>query len=205
MNPWAPSPYAVTPVAVMLARCVARGLLSQEDVDSVPKETYAFSSHLQETEQQMKSKRRLNEVLLEIDLLKLEKENADVTHQFYLSRRFVALQKFTSHLQEVLREQTILRQRLMKPLCQTNLPIHADLHRYVVDLIKMVVDFIETLEKHMTTVRTIPTVSDAMVKLNNALTQLLAQVTEVEKLSEQVIQWRDRHISLLTPSKRQEE
>jgi len=42
-----------------------------------------------------------------------------------LGQRFASLQQFTSHLQEVLRDQTILLERLTKPLCQQNLPIQA--------------------------------------------------------------------------------
>ncbi|KAM3870917.1 HAUS augmin-like complex subunit 2 [Diretmus argenteus] len=192
------APYSVTPVANMLASCVARGALSQEEIDSASSQSYAFSSHLQEADQQMKTRRRLEELQLEMELLKLEKESADVAHRFYLSQRFQALQEFSSHLQEVLRDQMSLRQRLMKPLCRTSLPVQADLHRYVVDLIKMVVEFIEKLEKHMSTVQTSPTIDDSMVKLNNSLAQLLSQVMEVENLSNQVLQWKEVHSSLLS-------
>lgn len=34
-----------------------------------------------------------------------------------------------THLQKVLKNQNDLRQRLMKPVGRTNLPIQADLHR----------------------------------------------------------------------------
>ncbi|XP_046874187.1 HAUS augmin-like complex subunit 2 [Hypomesus transpacificus] len=199
MNPaWELTPYWVTPVASVLSRCVATGVLSQADLDTVPKEPHVFSTHLQEAEQLISMERELDKVNLETELLKLEKESADVTHKFYLSQRFSALQEFTSHLQDVLREQASLRQRLMKPLCQTNLPVEADLHRYVVEVIKMVVDFIGNLETSMNIVRTIPTVDDSMNKLNNGLAQLLAQVAEVEKLSKQILQWRTHHSSFIS-------
>ncbi|XP_041704046.1 HAUS augmin-like complex subunit 2 isoform X1 [Coregonus clupeaformis] len=195
MNPWVIAPYSVTPVASLLTRCVASGVLSQEDVDTVPREPHVFSPNLLEAEQHITMERELDKINLEMELLKLEKESADVTHKFYLSQRFTSLQQFTSHLQDVLREQASLRRRLMKPLCQTNLPIEADLHRYVVEVMRMAVDFIENLEAKMNTVRTIPTIDDSMSNLNNCVAQLLAQVTEVERLSNQVLQWRSQNSS----------
>lgn len=202
MNPWdwELTPYSVTPAASVLSRCVVTGALSQADLDAVPKKTHVFSTHLQEAEHLISIKRELDKVNLETELLKLEKESADVTHTFYLSQRFSALQEFTRHLQDVLREQASLRQRLMKPLCQTNLPIEADLHRYVVEVIRMVVDFIGNLETSMNTVRMIPTIDDSMNKLNNGLAQLLAQVAEVEKLSKQVLQWKTHHSNFICDS-----
>lgn len=195
MNPWDFAQYSVTPVASLLTRCVASGVFSQEDVDSVPREPHVFSPHLLEAEQHITMERELDKINLEMELLKLEKESADVTHKFYLSQRFTSLQQFTSHLHDVLREQASLRRRLMKPLCQTNLPVEADLHRYVVEVMRMVVDFIENLEAKISTVRSIPTIDDSMSNLNNGVAQLLAQVTEVERLSKQILQWRSQNSS----------
>lgn len=44
------------------------------------------------------------------------------------------VQNFCSHLQDVLKDQTSLRQRLMRPVGRTNLPVQAQLHRYRVRL-----------------------------------------------------------------------
>uniref|UniRef100_A0A8C7HBL0 HAUS augmin like complex subunit 2 n=1 Tax=Oncorhynchus kisutch TaxID=8019 RepID=A0A8C7HBL0_ONCKI len=180
MNPWDIAPYSVTPVASLLTRCVASGVLSQEDVDSVPREPHVFSPHLLEAEQLITMERELDKINLEMELLKLEKESADVTHKFYLSKWGCSM---------------YLRRRLMKPLCQTNLPVEADLHRYVVEVMRMVVEFIENLEAKISTVRSIPTIDDSMSNLNNGIAQLLAQVTEVERLSKQILQWRSQNSS----------
>lgn len=40
------------------------------------------------------------------------------------------MQMFCGHLQDLLKEQTSLRQRLMRPLGRANLPVQADLHRW---------------------------------------------------------------------------
>ncbi|XP_051578156.1 HAUS augmin-like complex subunit 2 [Myxocyprinus asiaticus] len=190
MNPWDPSPYSVTPAAKILARCVATGTMTQEELNAVPQKSEVFSYFLIEAEQLNRIKDELDQANLDLELLKLEKDVADVTHSHYLSQRFEALQQSSSHLLEVLREQTVLLERLTKPLCQQNLPIQADLHRYVVELMGMVVEFIQNLEVKIELVRAIPTTEDSLSILNNAMTQLLAQVTEVENLYKQVLKQR---------------
>ncbi|KAI7804614.1 HAUS augmin-like complex subunit 2 [Triplophysa rosa] len=192
MNPWDPNIYTVTPAAKILARCVAAGTMTQEELKAVPQESEVFSSSLLEVDQLNRIKQDLDQTNLDLDLLKLERDGADVTHSHYLSQRFASLQQFTSHLQDVLREQTVLRERLTKPLCQQNLPIQADLNRYVVELMGMVVEFIQNLEVKIKMVRAIPTTEDSLSSLNNARTQLLAQVTEVENLYKQVLKRRSQ-------------
>ncbi|XP_026141788.1 HAUS augmin-like complex subunit 2 isoform X2 [Carassius auratus] len=182
MNPWDPITYTVTPAAKILARCVTSGTMTQD--------SEVFSTSLLEAEQLNRIRRDLDQANLELELLKLERDSADVTHTHYLSQRYASLQQFTSHLQEVLREQTVLRERLTKPLCQQNLPIHADLHRYVVELMGMVVEFIQNLEVKIKMVHAIPKTDSYRSNLNSAITQLLAQVTEVENLYRQVLKRR---------------
>ncbi|KAG5857170.1 HAUS augmin-like complex subunit 2 [Anguilla rostrata] len=198
MNPWDPVPYSVTPAAQVLARCVASGVLAQRDLDAVPRDTNVFSPRLIVAEQVADLKRQFDVKNLEMELLKLEKESADVTHSFFLSQRFAALQQFTSHLQEVLREQASLRQRLMKPLCLQNLPIEANLHRYVVELIGMVMDLIENMESKVKITRSFPSLGPTMTSLDNAVAQLLTQVAEVEELAGQVLQWKDLQHHMFT-------
>ncbi|XP_067224297.1 HAUS augmin-like complex subunit 2 [Chanodichthys erythropterus] len=190
MNPWDPITYTVTPAAKILARCVTSGTMTQEELDAIPRESEVFSSSLLEAEQLSRIRHDLDQTNLDLELLRLERDGADVTHSHYLSQRFASLQQFTSHLQEVLREQTVLRERLTKPLCQQNLPIQADLHRYVVELMGMVVEFIQNLEMKIKMVRAIPNTDSYLSDLNNGRTQLLAQVTEVENLYKQVLKRR---------------
>lgn len=92
---------------------------------------------------------------LEVELLKEDKKNADVTHASYLGeehwwvsdRNFIeellpsssaarlqALQTFCTHLQDVLKDHKLLAQRLTRPLSGTGLPIPAHLHRYASDV-----------------------------------------------------------------------
>ncbi|KAI3367373.1 hypothetical protein L3Q82_026190, partial [Scortum barcoo] len=164
----------------------------QEEIDSASSRlSPAFSSHLHDAEQRIRMRRHLEELQLQTELLKMEKESANVTHRFYLTRRFQMLQMFCGHLQELLKDQISLRQRLMTPLGRTNLPVQAHLHRFVVEAVRMLLDFIETLEEKMNSVRCSLTARDCLAQLNTSLSQLLAQVAEVESLSNQVLQWKD--------------
>ncbi|KTF71766.1 hypothetical protein cypCar_00030637, partial [Cyprinus carpio] len=61
---------------------------------------------------------------------------------------------------------------------------------YVVELMGMVVEFIQNLEVKIKMVQAIPTTDSYLSNLNNARTQLLSQVTEVENLYKQVLKRR---------------
>uniref|UniRef100_A0A2K6G6U4 HAUS augmin like complex subunit 2 n=1 Tax=Propithecus coquereli TaxID=379532 RepID=A0A2K6G6U4_PROCO len=65
---------------------------------------------------------------LEIELLKLAKDTADIVHPFFLAQKCQTLQSMNNHLEAVLKEKRSLRQRLLKPMCQENLPIEAVYH-----------------------------------------------------------------------------
>ncbi|KAK9534310.1 hypothetical protein VZT92_009360 [Zoarces viviparus] len=189
MLQWDLSPFSVTPAVSLLSRCVSRDVLSQEEIDSASSRlSPAFSSHLHEVEQRIRTQRQLDQLQLQTELLLAEKKNADVTHCFYLTRRFRMLQIFCGHLQDLLKDQNGLRQRLMRPLGRTNLPVQAHMHRFVVDLVKVLLDFIETLEEKLKSVRCSPSTGDHLAQLNSSLSQLLSHVSEVESLSDHVLQ-----------------
>ncbi|XP_020510430.1 HAUS augmin-like complex subunit 2 [Labrus bergylta] len=188
------SPFSVTPAAGLLSRCVSRGTLSQEEIDSASTQlSPTFSSNLHEAEQRIRIQRQLDELRLEAELLQTEKRSADVTHSFHLTRRFHMLQVFCGHLQDVLKDQNSLRQRLMRPLARTNLPVQAHLHRFVVDLVSMLLDFVNTLEEKLNSVSSSPTARDHLDQLNSSIAQLLAHAAEMDGLSNQVLRWKQVH------------
>ncbi|XP_040916064.1 HAUS augmin-like complex subunit 2 [Toxotes jaculatrix] len=191
MYQWDLSPFSVSPAASLLSRCVSRGALSQEELDSASIRRSPTFSHLHEAEQQIRMQRQLDEVQLEAELLQIQRTSADVTHTFYLTHRFQMLQMFCGHLQDLLNHQNSLRQRLMTPLGRTNLSVVAHLHRSVVEAVKMLLDFIETLEEKLDSVHSCSSTGERITQLNTSLAQLLAQVAEVQSLSSQVLQWKD--------------
>ncbi|XP_038596914.1 HAUS augmin-like complex subunit 2 isoform X2 [Tachyglossus aculeatus] len=108
----------------------------------------------------------INQKNLELELLKMERDSADVAHPFYLARKCDALQSMNGHLEAVLKEKRSLQQRLMKPLCQENLPIEAAYHRFVVELLDLAVAFIAELESHLDIIRSIPHLESALKNMH---------------------------------------
>ncbi|KAJ0063181.1 hypothetical protein NL108_013350 [Boleophthalmus pectinirostris] len=193
--------FSVTPAASVLSRCVSRGALRQEEIDSALVDASpTFSSHLSRAEERFRTQRELDQLQLQMELLQMEKLNADVTHPFHLMHQFERLQRFSSHLQDVLRDQTRLRQRLLRPLGQTYLPVPAHLHRFVVEVVRMFLDFIETLEQKILCVRSSPSAPERLTEMNSSLSQLLSLVAEVQTLSDQILTWKEVRSSVLSDS-----
>ncbi|XP_030174257.1 HAUS augmin-like complex subunit 2 isoform X3 [Lynx canadensis] len=138
---------------------------------------------------------------LEIELLRLEKDAADVIHPSFLAQKCNALQNMNNHLEAVLKEKRSLRQRLLKPMCQENLPIEAVYHRYMVHLLELAVTFIERLENHLETIRNIPHLDENLKKMSKALAQMDILVTETEELAENILKWQEqqKEVSFFIP------
>ncbi|NXC50276.1 HAUS2 protein, partial [Penelope pileata] len=114
------------------------------------------------------------------------------TLQFYfIGQKCQILQDMNRHLEAVLKEKRKLRQRLIKPICQETLPIKADFHKYVVELLTEAVTFIEKLESHLQTVRKIPQIPTFMNNLDVALAKTEVLVTDLEELTEQILKWKE--------------
>nr|XP_057946940.1 HAUS augmin-like complex subunit 2 [Doryrhamphus excisus] len=201
MPQWGVSPFTVTSSARLVSKCVSSGAISQEELGSAYSQTSSiFSSQLHEAEQRMRMEKELDQLELEVELLKVEKMSADVTHPACLAARFHTLQTFCAHLQDVLKDQNRLKQRLMKPLGRTNLPVRAHLHRFLVDVVNMLLDFVERLDEKTSVVRRRAAVTDDVAQLNSSLDQLFLLVVEVETLASQLLQWKEVHSSLMSDS-----
>nr|XP_013814853.1 PREDICTED: HAUS augmin-like complex subunit 2 [Apteryx mantelli mantelli] len=144
-----------------------------------------------EMEQITNIQAEINQKKLETEILQLEKETADITHPFYLSKKCQIFQDMNRHLEAVLKEKRTLRQRLMKPRCQENLPIKAPFHKCVVELLTEAVTFIEKLESHLQNLRSIPQIPSIMKNMDTALTKTEVLVTDLEELTEQILKWRE--------------
>ncbi|XP_054652900.1 HAUS augmin-like complex subunit 2 [Dunckerocampus dactyliophorus] len=191
MPQWGVSPFTMTPSASLVSKCVSSGAVSQEALDSAYSQHGSiFSSQLHEAEQRMRMEKELDQLQVEVELLKVEKISVDVTHPTCLAARFHTLQTFCAHLLDVLKDQNRLKQRLMRPLGRTNLPVRAHLHRYLVDVVNMLLDLVERLDEKISAVRRRPTVTDDMAQLNTSLAQLFVLMVEVETLASQLLQWK---------------
>ncbi|XP_049596236.1 HAUS augmin-like complex subunit 2 isoform X3 [Syngnathus scovelli] len=138
----------MTSSASLLAKCVSSGAVSQEELESAnSSQSSVFSFQLHEAEQRIKMHKELEQLQLELELLTADKQNADATHVFYLAARLQALQMFCTHLQDVLKDHKLLAQQLSRPLGGANLPVPAHLRRFVVQVVQMATDFVETWDK----------------------------------------------------------
>ncbi|XP_006004815.1 HAUS augmin-like complex subunit 2 [Latimeria chalumnae] len=196
VNPW--DSVQPTAAASVLAKCVSSGVLTRETLDACWKGAPCFV-RFSEVEKIAAINSEIMQKELEIELLKLEKETADVVHPFFLADKFQALQAMNSHLQEVLKQKTKLRKRLMKPLCQENLVIEANFHRYVAELLGLAISFIEKLDAYLQTVRTIPQLKRSLAEMERAQAKMNVLVTEVEELTEKILKWREQQGRDLVP------
>lgn len=138
---------------------------------------------------------------LEIELLELEIDTADLVQPSCLAEKCHVLQSMSSHLEAVLKEKRSLRQQLLKPTCQESLPMEAVHHRHMVHLLELAVTFIERLETHLQTIRNIPHLDANLKKMSKALAKMDVLVTETEELAENILKWREqqKEISLSIP------
>ncbi|KFV38774.1 HAUS augmin-like complex subunit 2, partial [Tyto alba] len=144
-----------------------------------------------EMEKMANMRAEINEKKLKAEILELEKETADIAHPFYLGKKCEILQDMNRHLEAVLKEKKALRKRLIMPRCQESLPIEATFHKYVVQLLNEAVTFIEKLESHLQTIRSMPQVPGIMRNMDIALTKTEVLVVELEDLTDQILKWRE--------------
>ncbi|XP_019580960.1 HAUS augmin-like complex subunit 2 isoform X1 [Rhinolophus sinicus] len=189
-NPWdeASAPNAAR---LLLGRFVASGLVTQEMLNISKKSASCFVN-FSRLQQITNIQAEINQKNLEIELLRLEKDTADVVHPSFLDEKCHTLQNMNNHLEAVLKEKRSLRQRLLKPMCQENLPIESVYHRYMVHLLEMAVTFIEKLETHLETIRNIPHLDANLKKMSKALAKMNILVTETEELAENILKWREQ-------------
>ncbi|XP_043410057.1 HAUS augmin-like complex subunit 2 isoform X2 [Prionailurus bengalensis] len=176
---------------LLLDRFVASGLVTQEMLNISKKSASCFVN-FSRLQQMTNIQAEIYQKNLEIELLRLEKDAADVIHPSFLAQKCNALQNMNNHLEAVLKEKRSLRQRLLKPMCQENLPIEAVYHRYMVHMLELAVTFIERLENHLETIRNIPHLDENLKKMSKALAQMDILVTETEELAENILKWQEQ-------------
>ncbi|XP_073442417.1 HAUS augmin-like complex subunit 2 [Dendrobates tinctorius] len=188
-NPW--DPVQPSAAALLIERCLGAGVLSRDAVDQTRKETQYFR-RVDELEKICALKAEVDKKSLELEMLTLEKETADITHSFFLNQKCDAVQAINSHLEAVMREKRGLRQRLAKPLCQEHLPIEASYHQFVSELLPLAVKFIEKLEVYIQTIRTIPQIPECVKNMDNALIRMEALEADLEEVTKRILTWREK-------------
>ncbi|NWV87425.1 HAUS2 protein, partial [Machaerirhynchus nigripectus] len=114
------------------------------------------------------------------------------TLQFYfIGEKCEILQDMNRHLEAILKEKRALRKRLIKHRCQESLPIEATFHKCIVELLAEAVTFIEKLESHLQSVRSIPQIPHMMNNMDTTLSKTEALMIELEELTEQILKWEE--------------
>ncbi|XP_011796590.1 PREDICTED: HAUS augmin-like complex subunit 2 [Colobus angolensis palliatus] len=193
-NPWDPAS-APNGAGLVLGHLIASGMVNQEMLN-MSKKTASCFVNFTRLQQITDIEAEIYQKNLEIELLKLEKDTADVVHPFFLAQKCHTLQSMNNHLEAVLKEKRSLRQRLLKPMCQENLPIEAVYHRYDQTLpsnsqcLILEVKFLELgyeLDKGHIKDNEVSSLGDLK---NQALAKMDILVTETEELAENILKWR---------------
>ncbi|NXY55250.1 HAUS2 protein, partial [Callaeas wilsoni] len=114
------------------------------------------------------------------------------TLQFYFTgKKCEILQDMNRHLEAILKEKRALRKRLIKHRCQESLPVEATFHKCIVELLTEAVTFIEKLESHLQSVRSIPQIPHMMNNMDTTLSKTEVLMIELEELTEQILKWEE--------------
>ncbi|NXA77734.1 HAUS2 protein, partial [Thryothorus ludovicianus] len=114
------------------------------------------------------------------------------TLQFYfIGKKCEILQDMNRHLEAILKEKRDLRKRLIKHRCHESLPIEATFHKCIVELLTEAVTFIEKLESHLQSVRSIPQIPHMMNNMDMTLSKTEMLMIELEELTEQILKWEE--------------
>ncbi|XP_053801791.1 HAUS augmin-like complex subunit 2 [Vidua chalybeata] len=188
--PWPWQPGERSAVAALLERCVAAGAVSQETLDLTCRRAPCFAK-FSEMEEMVNMEAEINEIKLKTEMMQLENETADITHHFYLGKKCEILQDMNRHLETILKEKRDLRKRMIKHRCQESLPIEATYHKCVVQLLTEAVTFIEKLESHLQSLRSIPQIPHMMNNMDTTLSKTEVLMIELEELTEQILKWEE--------------
>ncbi|NXV01115.1 HAUS2 protein, partial [Cettia cetti] len=110
---------------------------------------------------------------------------------YFIGKKCEILQDMNRHLEAILKEKRDLRKRLIKHRCQESLPIEATFHKCIVELLTEAVTFIEKLESHLQSVRSIPQIPHMMNEMDTTLSKTQVLMIELEELTEQILKWEE--------------
>ncbi|XP_041264031.1 HAUS augmin-like complex subunit 2 isoform X1 [Onychostruthus taczanowskii] len=198
--PWPSEPGERSAPAALLERCVAAGAVSQVPPGAAAQRRSpqlgrsaerGRTTALNYCEPYGLYYTSICPIKLKTEMMQLENETADITHHFYLGKKCEILQDMKRHLEAVLKEKRHLRKRLIKHRCQESLPIEATYHKSIVELLAEAVTFIEKLESHLQSVRSIPQIPHMMSNMDTTLSKTEVLMIELAELREQILKWEE--------------
>ncbi|XP_067847240.1 HAUS augmin-like complex subunit 2 [Heptranchias perlo] len=192
-NPWAPT--ASNTAACFLEKCLRSGVLSQDvlDLNKVDFEnTVPFVQRFKLMDAVSNTEAELEQKSLDVKLLQLQNDAADIALPVCLAEKYNQLQLMNSHLETTLQEEMSLKQRLVQPICHQSLPIEANCHRYVSELLPMMVKVIEKLDSDLQLLKTIPQVTEKVKMMENLVARVVSEVLELKEVMELIMRWREQ-------------
>ncbi|XP_051887451.1 HAUS augmin-like complex subunit 2 [Pristis pectinata] len=192
-NPWDPT--APNPAACFLQKCLGSGMLTQEVLEwnkvqfgnSVP-----FVLRFKQLDAVSNTRAELQQKSLDIKLLQLQNDTADIAHPEYLAEKYKCLQLMNSHLERILQEKMMLKQRLVKPACHQCLPVEANCHRYVSELLTRMVQVIEQLDTNLQLIKTIPLLPQKVKTMEDLVGRMVSEILELKEVMEFIMKWREQ-------------
>ncbi|XP_072896626.1 HAUS augmin-like complex subunit 2 [Hemitrygon akajei] len=192
-NTWDPS--APNPAACFLQRCLRSGILTQEALEwnqvqfgnSVP-----FARRFKQLDAISNTMAELQQKSLDIKLLQLQNKTADITHPKCLAERYKYLQLMNSHLEKIMQEKMMLKQRLVKPVHCQCLPVEANCHKHVSELPTRMIQVIEELGTNLQLIKSIPLLPQKVRIMEDLMEMMASEILELKEVMEFIVKWREQ-------------
>ncbi|XP_069774239.1 HAUS augmin-like complex subunit 2 [Narcine bancroftii] len=192
-NPWDPT--VPNPAASFLQKCLGSGILTQ-DVLEWNKEYFGNSVPFVQRFRQLaaisNSRAELQQKSLDIKLMQLQNDMADITHSKCLAEKYRCLQLMNSHLERILQEKMMLKQRLVKPICHQCLPVEANCHKYVSGLLTNMLQVINKLDTNLQLMKNLPLLSQKVKVMEHLMGRMVSEILELKEVMEFIMKWREQ-------------
>uniref|UniRef100_UPI00398E994E HAUS augmin-like complex subunit 2 isoform X2 n=1 Tax=Pristiophorus japonicus TaxID=55135 RepID=UPI00398E994E len=192
-NPWDPT--ALNPAASFLEKCLGSGVLTQDILDLSKVEfgnTVPFVQRFKLLDAVSNTRAELEQKSLDVKLLQLQSDMADIAHPVCLAEKYSQLQLMNSHLEAILQEETLLKQRLVQPICHQCLPVEANCHRYVSELMPMLIKVIEKLDSNLQLLKSKPQVTQKVRMMESFVARMVSEAMELKEVMDFIARWREQ-------------
>ncbi|XP_063047726.1 HAUS augmin-like complex subunit 2 isoform X2 [Engraulis encrasicolus] len=188
-------PYPESTEEQIMANYLNLGLVTQEEIDALQDHS-VFSANLYNLVELNEIQHENDESTLQFELLQMDKGYADIAADYYLNPTIDELQRINTHLETILREQNNLKKRLMQVqhVKGKGLPVHANTHKYLVELVESMAGLLKDCEAFVKAVMSIPCMEKCMNELSMVIDNFQSNAKDMKQLHLQVMQWRDQQV-----------
>ncbi|XP_062910626.1 HAUS augmin-like complex subunit 2 [Mobula hypostoma] len=188
-------PTAPNPAACFLQRCLRSGMLSQEALEWNQVQfgnTVPFARRFKQLDAISNTMTELQQKSLDVKLLELQHNTADITHPKCLAERYKCLQLMNNHLEKIVQEKMMLKQRLVKPVHRQCLPVEANCHKHVSELPSRMIQVIEDLSPNLQLIKSIPLLSQKVRIMEDLMKMMASEILKLKEVMEFIVKWREQ-------------